>query len=985
MAEEEHTKKARLATAVLAGSALALSSFAFVVPAAVADQEQKSETVEPTASPTSETPEPTESQDSQSDASEDESSPDESSPEESDDPVNDAADDSTSAEEETEQPSATGDEASEHETAANSDNTTLAQEYPDANFSPSEGYVGDTITVEGSGFTANTPVELVMSPQTLGAEDLDLGSVEVDGEGNIVEGASFTVPDGANVGSHYVEFGDAQLALSFNVISDNDEDERIVNMSLSPGAGPSGTDVDVRGSGFLPEGDVELTMTSDADEVIVEETAVADDQGYIETELTVPEGTPEGIYKVRAEDVASQSTTSSDFNVTNATLSIVPAEISDEQFMTDPADGGGVTHTVEGLQPGDEVFFNVGNAFNPMEHLSGSATADEDGVAEYVVYDTGDNAYVGGYSTTVTLGEGGPHVASGSFEVTSESPQVSLSDDPVVQGGSVLVSGYNFSADADVTIDWDPAGELLETQASETGELTYELLVPEEAELGTHDVVVTDENTDQSVTLELTVIANDDSAEIEPEITLSVDEGYQGQSLTVVGTGFTPEGEVEVVLGDQVMATTANDAGDINQRVGIPVDFAAGTYDLTARDVATDQETSAELTVLEATEPTLVISPEEITLNEFIRDSEDENDQSGVVHTIVGLEEGDELEAIVDGPEGVETVEREETVDASGVVEFDIYGYDSVDPTTYLGTYDAEITIVDSENEPLRGSFEVVEGNDDEAPGEHEEISLSTDEAYPGDSLNITGSGFTPGDEVIFNLNPDIGSATVDANGALDADVTIPEDVEPGEYDLTARNEAADESATAALTILDPADQVTEPALTIDPEEIDVDDFMGDPEDGAGVEHSVQGVAPGSEITYVVTGPEGVSEFESSGYVNDDGTAEFVIYAPEISNPAVYLGEYTTVVTYENENGETGELQGNFSVVGPAGDAGAGDSGDQADPVAGGEPVNLNGLDTLATTGAGNVQLGLLAGVLLALGGAFVVYANRGRLFGRKH
>lgn len=160
MAEEEHTKKARLATAVLAGSALALSSFAFVVPAAVADEEQKSETVEPTASPTSETPEPTESQDSQSDASEDESSPDESSSEESDDSAND----STSAEEETEQPSATGDEASEHETASNSDKTTLAQEYPDANFSPSEGYVGDTITVEGSGFTANTPVELVMSP-----------------------------------------------------------------------------------------------------------------------------------------------------------------------------------------------------------------------------------------------------------------------------------------------------------------------------------------------------------------------------------------------------------------------------------------------------------------------------------------------------------------------------------------------------------------------------------------------------------------------------------------------------------------------------------------------------------------------------------------------------------------------------------------------------------------------------------------------------
>src|SRR5699024_8795950 len=107
--------------------------------------------------------------------------------------------------------------------------------------------------------------------------------------------------------------------------------------------------------------------------------------------------------EIVAEDVSSQSTTSGDFNVTDATLTIDPEEITEEEFLMDPADGGGVTHTVEGLQQGDKVDFNVGNTYNPMPELSGSAVANEDGVAEYVVYDSSDSAYVGGYSTVVML------------------------------------------------------------------------------------------------------------------------------------------------------------------------------------------------------------------------------------------------------------------------------------------------------------------------------------------------------------------------------------------------------------------------------------------------------------------------------------------------------------------------------------------------------------------------------------------------------
>ena len=223
----------------------------------------------------------------------------------------------------------------------------------------------------------------------------------------------------------------------------------------------------------------------------------------------------------------------------------------------------------------------------------------------------------------------------------------------------------------------------------------------------------------------------------------------------------------------------------------------------------------------------------------------------------------------------------------------------------------------------------------------------------------------------------------------------IPADTTAGEYVLTVTDEV-----TGAETQVDFEVLAVEPGLTIDPEEITVDDFMGDHEDGAGVNHAVVGLEPGSEITYSVSGPEGVNDFENTDQVSDEGTADFVIYAPESSNPAAYLGEYTTVVTFENQDGETGQLQGNFTVVDGSGGTGAGANDDQANPVGdagdpvddqadpvgdAGDPVDLNGSDNLAKTGASNTQLGLIAGLLLAVGGALVVYTNRSRLFSRKH
>src|SRR5699024_928692 len=516
--------------------------------------------------------------------------------------------------------------------------------------------------------------------------------------------------------------------------------------------------------------------------------------------------------EIVAEDVSSQSTTSGDFNVTDATLTIDPEEITEEEFLMDPADGGGVTHTVEGLQQGDKVDFNVGNTYNPMPELSGSAVANEDGVAEYVVYDSSDSAYVGGYSTVVMLTDADVQVASGKFQVTSEEPQVSVSPDKVQPGDSLTVSGHNFSPNANATLSWNSELEPETFTATESGHINAELEIPQDTELGLKELTVTDEETGESTIVEFTVVDGSD----------------------------------------------------------------------------------------ELTEPTLTISPEEIALEDFI--GEDEED-AGVTHTVAGLEPNTEINYEVTSPEGVQNFESTEHTDDNGDAEFFIHGIEGGDPSVYLGDYDTVVTFEDEEGETgeLSGEFSVVENaGQDPAPDPDEqlEIDLTTNELYPGDTLEVSGTGFTPEGNVGLSWNP-TAETTADAEGNISTEMVIPEDTEPGVKELTVTDEASDDHTSAEFTVLDPADQVTEPAMSIDPEEIAVDDFMGDPEEGAGDEHAVQGVAPGSEITYVVTGPAGVNDFESSGVVNDDGTADFVIYAPETSNPSVYLGDYTSVVTYE--------------------------------------------------------------------------------------
>src|SRR5699024_1156090 len=75
----------------------------------------------------------------------------------------------------------------------------------------------------------------------------------------------------------------------------------------------------------------------------------------------------------------------------------------------------------------------------------------------------------------------------------------------------------------------------------------------------------------------------------------------------------------------------------------------------------------------------------------------------------------------------------------------------------------------------------------------------------------------------------------------------IADDADTGVQEITVTDETTGLFTTMKYTVLEADDQVTEPALIIDPEEITLDDFVGEPDDGAGVAHTVEASKPAPE------------------------------------------------------------------------------------------------------------------------------------------
>lgn len=88
-------------------------------------------------------------------------------------------------------------------------------------------------------------------------------------------------------------------------------------------------------------------------------------------------------------------------------------------------------------------------------------------------------------------------------------------------------------------------------------------------------------------------------------------------------------------------------------------------------------------------------------------------------------------------------------------------------------------------------------------------ISLSSTVAGPGDTITVETSGWEPGSEVQITLEPGgrvLATVIADDTGTAVAEVTIPTDLAPGEYTITASGidaEGNPGSVSAGVVIVD--------------------------------------------------------------------------------------------------------------------------------------------------------------------------------------
>ncbi|GAB3045210.1 hypothetical protein [Sediminivirga luteola] len=243
-------------------------------------------------------------------------------------------------------------------------------------------------------------------------------------------------------------------------------------------------------------------------------------------------------------------------------------------------------------------------------------------------------------------------------------------------------------------------------------------------------------------------------------------------------------------------------------------------------------------------------------------------------------------------------------------------------------------------------------------------IQVDVTSGHPGDPITVTGLEEYEGDELRgqFNSDPvDLGTATVD-EGAVT--FTVPE-IDAGEHTFTVFQGETVVFSTPFEVLAD--DAPAEPALSVAPERVTPEAFV-DPEQG--VRATASGFTAGESVTFVVT-PEGenVTGLEETVQVDQDGTAQFVIYGTNPADPSVYVGQYSVTI-------DGTDLSASFEVADDA-DPGQPGSGDGGGSGSGDGGSGSGGGSSLPRTGAELAGLG--AGLALIAAGAAAIAMTRRR------
>ena len=210
---------------------------------------------------------------------------------------------------------------------------------PEIDLDETSGYVGDEVTVDGTGFPANSDITIYFINE-------DVGSAETDANGRFTD-AAFIIPESYN-GSHTVKVEDA--AGKYDTDSFSTEE----SITITPTTGASGDTATVSGTGFKARKSITITF-GDLAVTTAPPTVTTDDYGSFSGSFSVPI-IVNSTYDVKATDGTNKVAVS--FSVmAGATIDKTTGNVGTE--ITVSGTGFIVSFTVTITYDGDKIATSI--------------------------------------------------------------------------------------------------------------------------------------------------------------------------------------------------------------------------------------------------------------------------------------------------------------------------------------------------------------------------------------------------------------------------------------------------------------------------------------------------------------------------------------------------------------------------------------------------------------------------------------------------
>jgi len=404
---------------------------------------------------------------------------------------------------------------------------------PKLTLSKTSGKAGDTVTVKGVGYTDDDDEISIYFDSTALTTD-----TESDEDGTFSE--SVTIPSSASTGSHTIKATDSEdrsYSATFTISASP-------TIALSKTAGTAGSSITVTGSGFAAS-ESGIVVTYDSMPPAGANTTTASSSGTWSLTFNIP-ASAGGNHVIDASGSTTTSISPRYFTITpTLSLSKNSAVVGDQINVTGSGFYSGesnITVTMDGKSISQPTTAGSTGAWTT------SITIPAASAGAHNISATGSNTTTGIPSLAISIGAG-----------------ISINKTTGPAGTGVTVSGAGFSAgEKTIVVTFDTTQVASNITAKADGTWTANFNVPASSG-GDHSISASGVIT-KAVSIQSQVFT------VLPSISLKSTNGAPGNSVTVNGSGFSPNQKgISVTFdGQEVANISAQASGDWTATFNIP-------------------------------------------------------------------------------------------------------------------------------------------------------------------------------------------------------------------------------------------------------------------------------------------------------------------------------------------------------------------------------------------------------------------------------